>query len=192
MPLVLASTSRFRREILARLPLPFEAVAPVCDETPLAGESALATAVRLARIKAQSLAERYPDALIIGSDQVALLDGQQIGKPGSVENGIAMLQWMRGRTVTFHTALALYNSASGRLQEAVDLTHVTLRNVSDAQIARYLELEPDAIHCAGAAKSEGLGGALIEKIESTDPNALIGLPLFALITMLNNEGVEIL
>jgi len=192
MPLVLASTSRFRREILARLPLPFEAVAPVCDETPLAGESALATAVRLARVKAQSLAERYPDALIIGSDQVALLDGQQIGKPGTVENGIAMLKWMSGRTVTFHTALALYNGASGRLQEAVDITHVTLRSLSDAQIARYFELEPDAIHCAGAAKSEGLGGALIESIESTDPNALIGLPLFSLITMLNNEGVEIL
>jgi septum formation protein len=110
--------------------------------------------VRLARSKAQSLAADYPHALIIGSDQVALLDGQQIGKPGSFENGVAMLQWMSGRTVVFHSALALYNSASGRLQETVGITHVTLRQLTEQQIRNYLTREPDALHCAGSAKSE--------------------------------------
>lgn len=192
MQIILASTSRYRQEIIARLGLPFTAVPPVCDETPLPGESALDTAVRLARSKAQSLAADYPHALIIGSDQVALLDGQQIGKPGSFENGVAMLQWMSGRTVVFHSALALYNSASGRLQETVGITHVTLRQLTEQQIRHYLTREPDALHCAGSAKSEGLGGALLEKVESDDPNALIGVPLFKLISMLNAEGVEIL
>lgn len=192
MQIILASTSRYRQEIIARLGLPFSAVPPVCDETPLPGESALDTAVRLARSKAQSLAADYPNALIIGSDQVALLDGQQIGKPGSFENGVAMLQWMSGRTVVFHSALALYNTASGRLQETVGITRVTLRQLTEQQIRNYLTREPDALHCAGSAKSEGLGGALLEKVESDDPNALIGVPLFQLISMLNAEGVEIL
>jgi septum formation protein len=192
MQIILASTSRYRQEIIARLGLPFTAVPPVCDETPLSGESALDTAVRLARSKAQSLAADYPNALIIGSDQVALLDGQQIGKPGSFENGVAMLQWMSGRTVVFHSALALYNTASGRLQETVGITRVTLRQLTEQQIRNYLTREPDALHCAGSAKSEGLGGALLEKVESDDPNALIGVPLFKLISMLNAEGVEIL
>lgn len=192
MQIILASTSRYRQEIIARLGLPFTAVPPVCDETPLPGESALDTAVRLARTKAQSLAADYPNALIIGSDQVALLDGQQIGKPGSFENGVAMLQWMSGRTVVFHSALALYNTASGRLQETVGITRVTLRQLTEQQIRNYLTREPDALHCAGSAKSEGLGGALLEKVESDDPNALIGVPLFRLISMLNAEGVEIL
>ncbi|QBJ78869.1 nucleoside triphosphate pyrophosphatase [Aquitalea sp. USM4] len=192
MQIILASTSRYRQEIIARLGLPFTAVPPVCDETPLPGESALDTAVRLARTKAQSLAADYPNALIIGSDQVALLDGQQIGKPGSFENGVAMLQWMSGRTVVFHSALALYNTASGRLQETVGITRVTLRQLTEQQIRNYLTREPDALHCAGSAKSEGLGGTLLEKVESDDPNALIGVPLFRLISMLNAEGVEIL
>jgi septum formation protein len=192
MQIILASTSRYRQEIIARLGLPFTAVPPVCDETPLPGESALDTAVLLARSKAQSLAADYPDALIIGSDQVALLDGQQIGKPGSFDKGVAMLQWMSGRTVVFHSALALYNTASGRLQETVGITRVTLRQLTEQQIRNYLTREPDALHCAGSAKSEGLGGALLEKVESDDPNALIGVPLFQLISMLNAEGVEIL
>jgi septum formation protein len=192
MQLVLASTSPYRREILGRLGLPFTACAPVCDETPLPDETALATACRLARIKATSLGERYPDALIIGSDQVALLDGVQIGKPGSIERALDMLKWMSGRTVQFHTALALYNSASGKLQETVEITRVTLRTLSEQQIRHYLEREPDAIHCAGGAKSEGLGGALIESIESRDPNALIGVPLFDLVGMLASEGLEVL
>jgi septum formation protein len=192
MKLVLASTSRFRRELLSRLGLPFEVAAPVCDETPLAGEMALATAVRLARIKAQSLQQQFPDALLIGSDQVALLDGVQIGKPGTLEKARAMLAAMSGRTVAFHTALALYNAKTGHLQEAVDITNVTLRTLSAAEIDAYLAREPDALHCAGAAKSEGLGGALIERIVSADPNALIGLPLFALVTLLKHEGVKVL
>ncbi|RXZ45106.1 Maf family protein [Crenobacter cavernae] len=192
MRLVLASTSRFRRELLSRLALPFEAAAPLCDETPLPGESALDTALRLARIKATSLAERYPDALLIGSDQVALLGDEQLGKPGTLDDARAMLSAMSGKTVLFHTALALYNGETGRLQEAVDVTRVTMRTLTLSQIDAYLMREPDALFCAGAAKSEGLGGALIERIESTDPNALIGLPLFELITMLKNEGVEVL
>lgn len=192
MQLVLASTSRFRREIVERLGLPFTCTAPVCDETPLPGESAPHTAARLARTKAQSLCPRHPDALIIGSDQVALLDGRQIGKPGTLDNAVAMLSAMRGRTVEFHTALALVNSTDGALQEMVDVTRVTMRALDERQIRRYLEREPDALYCAGAAKSEGLGGALIARIESTDPNALIGLPLFALIDMLHNQGMEVL
>lgn len=192
MQIVLASTSPYRRDIIARLGLPFEAVAPHCDETPLPDETALQTATRLARAKAESLAGRFPEALIIGSDQVALLDGQQIGKPLEFERGVEMLQRMSGRTVLFHSALALVNTASGRVQETVGLTRVTLRELSEAQIRHYLTREPDALHCAGAAKSEGLGGALIARIESDDPNSLIGVPLFELVTMLGNEGVEIL
>lgn len=192
MQLILASTSPYRREIVERLGLPLQAVAPICDETPLEGESALDTAIRLARTKAMSLASQFPDALIIGGDQVALLDGQQIGKPGSFENGVKMLQWMSGRTVIFHSALALYNSKSGQLQEEVGITKVTLRTLTEQQIRNYLEREPDALHCAGSAKSETLGGALMQKIEADDPNSLIGVPLFALVSMLQNEGVEIL
>lgn len=192
MQLVLASTSPFRREIIGRLGLPFTCCAPVCDETPLAGETALETACRLARAKAQSLADRFPQALIIGSDQVALLDGQQIGKPADLEHAVKMLQWMAGRTVRFHTALALYNSQNHSLQETVEITAVSMRALTEAQIRRYLEREPDALFCAGAAKSEGLGGALIERIESRDPNALIGVPLFDLVGMLASQGMEIL
>lgn len=192
MQIVLASTSPYRREIVARLGLSLVTAAPVCDETPLPDESALDTAVRLARTKAMSLASQYPDALIIGGDQVALLDGQQIGKPGSFENGVKMLQWMSGRTVVFHSALALYNSRSGQLQEDVGITKVTLRPLTEQQIRNYLTREPDALHCAGSAKSETLGGALMQKVEADDPNSLIGVPLFALVTMLQNEGVEIL
>lgn len=191
-PLVLASTSRFRRELLARLGLPFAAVAPVCDETPLPGEHAAATASRLASVKARSLAHAHPDALIIGSDQVALLDGQQLGKPGSHARAIEMLQTMSGRTLEFHTALSVLHAASGREQQHTDITRVQMRTLNDGQIHAYLSREPDALLCAGAAKSEGLGGALIARIDSSDPNALIGLPLFALVGMLQQEGVEVL
>ncbi|MDF0606021.1 Maf family nucleotide pyrophosphatase [Neisseriaceae bacterium TC5R-5] len=192
LSIVLASTSPYRQEMLTRLNLPFVTAAPNCDETPLEHESALATAQRLARGKAQSLASEYPQALIIGCDQVALLDGQQIGKPRSLEHAVQMLQWMSGRTVIFHSALALYNSGSGRWQESVASSHVTFRQLSEAQIRYYLEHEPDALHCAGSAKSEGLGGALLAKVEADDPNALIGLPLFQLVDMLSKEGVDIL
>lgn len=191
-PLVLASTSRFRRELLARLGLPFIAVAPVCDETPLPGESAANTASRLASVKARSLIGAHPQALIIGSDQVALLDGQQLGKPGTPERAAAMLRATAGRTLEFHTALSLVNAANGHEQRHTDITRVRMRPLSDAQIQAYLAREPDALLCAGAAKSEGLGGALIAGIDSCDPNALIGLPLFALVDMLLAEGVEVL
>lgn len=192
MHIVLASTSPYRREIVARLGLPFDAVAPDCDETPLENETALATAMRLARTKAQSLKARHPDALIIGGDQVALLDGIQIGKPRDLEHGVAMLQWMSGRTITFHSALALFNSRTGHLQEHVGITRVTLRTLTESQIRNYLAREPDALNCAGSAKSESLGGALMARVEADDPNSLIGVPLFALVGMLLNEGVEIL
>ncbi|WP_028533900.1 Maf family protein [Paludibacterium yongneupense] len=192
MQIILASTSRYRREIVSRLGLAIDAIAPICDETPLPGESALATARRLARTKAESLIPAHPAALIIGSDQVALLDGTQIGKPRSLEHGVEMLTWMGGRCVVFHSALALVNSASGRVQTCEGISRVTLRPISERQAREYLRREPDALNCAGAAKSEGLGGALIERIESDDPNALIGVPLYGLVGLLQNEGVEIL
>lgn len=188
--IVLASTSSWRRDILARLGLPFTCQAPICDETPHQGEAPSDTASRLARCKAQSLADPFPNALIIGADQVAELDGQHIGKPGSLEQAVAMLQQMGGRQIAFYTALTLYNSKTGQLQQHIDHTRVTMRRLTEPQIRQYLAREPDALFCAGAAKSEGLGGALIDSIESHDPNALIGLPLFALVGMLAQEGVS--
>jgi septum formation protein len=179
MQIVLASTSPYRRELIGRLGLDFICCPPVCDETPQAGESALETACRLARTKARSLATHYPDALIIGSDQVAQLGQRQLGKPASLQHAVDMLLDMSGQTLLFHSALALYNSQTTDLQECVETTRVTLR-------------KPDALNCAGAAKSEGLGGALIERVETRDPNALIGVPLFDLVGMLLSQGVEIL
>ncbi|MBL8508139.1 Maf family nucleotide pyrophosphatase [Chitinimonas sp. JJ19] len=189
--LVLGSTSRYRRELLTRLGLPFEVAAPDCDETPLAGETAAETATRLARIKAQSLAGRYPGALIIGSDQVALLHGEQLGKPGNFERAFVQLSAMRGQTLVFHTALALHNSASGRTQEIVVPWQVSMRNYSDAEITRYLERE-QPYDCAGSAKTEGLGVAMIDRMEGSDPAAIIGLPLIALCHMLREEGYPLL
>ncbi|MBM3117828.1 Maf family nucleotide pyrophosphatase [Jeongeupia naejangsanensis] len=189
--LVLASTSRYRRELLERLQLPFETASPDVDETPLSNETAAQTSLRLAIAKAVALASRFPDALLIGSDQVALLDGVQLGKPGTHERAVAQLQAMRGRTIEFHTAVALHNAATGRTQTHTDVTRVTMRNADDAAIERYL-LKEQPYDCAGSAKTEGLGIALIAAIESTDPAAIIGLPLIALIDMLNEEGVAIL
>lgn len=185
--LVLGSTSRYRRELLERLGIPFDVAAPDCDETPLAGETAAATATRLARLKAQSLAVRFPAALIIGSDQVALLDGVQLGKPGNFERAFAQLQAMRGRTVVFHTALALHNAASGNTQEVVVPWRVTMRDYDDGEITRYLERE-QPYDCAGSAKTEGLGVAMIAAMEGSDPAAIIGLPLIELCRMLRAEG----
>jgi septum formation protein len=192
MQIVLASTSPYRRELIGRLGLDFICCPPVCDETPQAGESALETACRLARTKARSLATHYPDALIIGSDQVAQLGQRQLGKPASLQHAVDMLLDMSGQTLLFHSALALYNSQTTDLQECVETTRVTLRKLTETQIRRYLQREPDALNCAGAAKSEGLGGALIERVETRDPNALIGVPLFDLVGMLLSQGVEIL
>ncbi|MBK1678861.1 Maf family protein [Rhodocyclus tenuis] len=190
-PLVLASTSPFRRELLARLGLPFTTANPDVDESALAGESPEATALRLAEAKARAVAARFPSALIIGSDQVACLDGQIFGKPGNHANAVRQLQNLRGRQVNFFTGLCLFNAASGRVQLRGVPTLVGFRQVDDAAIERYLHRE-QPYNCAGSAKSEGLGIALIDRMEGEDPNALIGLPLIALCDMLIEEGVNII
>ena len=188
--LVLASTSVYRSELLKRLKVPFETTAPDVDETPKAGESARATSVRLAQEKARAVSSRYPDALIIGSDQVALLEGQQLGKPLTHDNAVKQLRAMRGKTTIFYTALALLNSRTGNIQTEVAESHVTLRNLSNEEIEGYLEKE-QPYHCAGSAKSEGLGIALISRMTGEDPNALIGLPLILLVDMLRRENVRL-
>jgi septum formation protein len=188
--LVLASTSIYRSELLKRLGIPFETAAPDVDETPLPNESARDTSLRLAQEKARAVAKNYPNALIIGSDQVALLEGQQIGKPLTHDNAVRQLQTMRGKTTCFYTALTLFNTRTGKLQSAVAENFVTLRNLSDAEIEGYLQKE-QPYHCAGSAKSEGLGIALMTRMTGDDPNALIGLPLILLIGMLREEGVSL-
>lgn len=190
-PLVLASTSIFRRELLARLGIPFQTVAPDVDETPLANESAKQTSWRLSRAKAQAAAEFFPDALIIGSDQVALLGDQQLGKPMTHDNAVRQLRSMRGQPVIFYTALTLFNARTGVTQTEVAINTVKYRALTDAQIESYL-LKEQPYNCAGSAKSEGLGIALISSMEGDDPNALVGLPLILLVNMLLNQGVEIL
>ena len=189
MKLVLASTSRYRRELLARLQLPFESAAPDVDETALRGETPPQTALRLAQLKARAVAQKFPAALIIGSDQVATLDGAQIGKPGGHARALAQLKSMQGRAVVFHTALCLLNSESGRTQVREIPVTVHFRQLSEVQIEAYLRKE-QPYDCAGSAKSEGLGIALVERYEGDDPNALIGLPLIALTDMLRGEGLD--
>lgn len=188
--LVLASTSPFRRELLARLQIPFETVAPQADESALPGENPAATARRLAEVKARAVAQRYPDALIIGSDQVAANGNARFGKPERRENAIAQLRQMRGKEVVFHTGLCLLDSATNRVQLCCVDTHVGFRDLSDAEIESYLDKE-DALNCAGSAKSEGLGISLLSYLRGDDPNALVGLPLIALCEMLRAEGVAL-
>jgi septum formation protein len=188
--LVLASSSVYRSELLKRLQLPFETMAPNVDETPLPDESARTTSVRLAQKKARAVASHYPDALIIGSDQVALLGDLQLGKPLTHDNAVKQLRAMRGKTTHFYTALALLNSKTGNMQTEFAENFVTLRDLSDAEIEGYLQKE-QPYHCAGSAKSEGLGIALISKMTGDDPNALIGLPLILLIQMLRRENVSL-
>ena len=188
--LVLASSSPYRRDLLARLRLPFEVAVPDVDETPLAQEMPQATALRLAQLKARAVAAQFPDALIIGSDQVALLGEQQIGKPHTHENAKKQLQAASGRSMVFHTALCLYNSSTGNMQARVVPITIQFRQLNDAVIERYLHAE-QPYNCAGSAKSEGLGVALIERFEGEDPNALVGLPLIALVDMLQQEGVAV-
>jgi len=190
-PLVLASTSPYRRELLARLRLPFEVGAPGVNEAALPGEAARDTALRLAQLKARAVAPKYPGALVIGSDQVAALDGECLGKPGSHEMAVSQLRAMRGRRVTFHTALALLNTASGGLQLDEVPTAVYFRDCSDEEIERYLAAERP-YDCTGSAKIEGLGIALVERMVSDDPSALMGLPLMRLTAMLKQEGVSVL
>lgn len=186
--LILASSSAYRRELLSRLHLHFEAIAPHIDETPLPGESPDATALRLAREKAAAVAALNPDALVIGSDQVATLDGAQIGKPGDHARALAQLQAMRGRQVVFHTALCLWDGRDGTFQVENVQAFVTFRDLPDAELDAYLRIE-QPYDCAGSAKNEGLGIAILERIDSTDPTALTGLPLIALSTMLRRAGV---
>ena len=190
--LILASGSAYRRELLQRLQLSFDAVSPDIDETPRPGEAPEATALRLAREKAAAVARAHPGALVIGSDQVATLDGIQIGKPGDHARALAQLQMMRGRRVVFHTALCLWD---GRLpaDEAAQVENVqvfvTFRDLPDAELDAYLRIE-QPYDCAGSAKCETLGIALLEAIESADPTALVGLPLIRTCELLREAGID--
>jgi septum formation protein len=190
--LILASGSAYRKELLSRLRIPFDVSVPNIDETPQSGETPKCTALRLAREKAFSVASQFHGSLVIGSDQVATLDGEQIGKPGSHENALTQLRKMRGRNVVFHTALCLWDARQADTTRSAQLenvqTIVTFRDLPDAELDAYLRIE-QPYDCAGSAKNEGLGIAILEKIESADPTALTGLPLIALSTMLRRVGV---
>lgn len=192
LPLILGSSSVFRQAQLQRLGIVFQTAPPDYDETPAANETAEETALRLAVGKARSLAAQFPEALIIGADQIAWCNGTQLGKPMNVANAQHMLASLSGQRIEFYSAVCLLNTASNSLHTHVDKTVVTMRTLSSEQIRRYLEREPDAVYCAGAAKSEGLGAALLERIDSTDPNALIGLPIFKLVDFLASEGFNVL
>ncbi|MCU6182960.1 Maf-like protein [Citrobacter cronae] len=187
--LILASTSPWRRALLEKLAIPFECAAPEVDETPLPGEAPRHLVSRLAQQKAQSLAQRYPAHLIIGSDQICVLDGEITGKPLTEENARQQLLKARGNIVTFYTGLALYNSATGHLQTEVEPFDVHFRHLNETEIDDYLRKERP-LHCAGSFKSEGLGIALFERLEGRDPNTLIGLPLIALCQMLRREEMN--
>ena len=187
--LILASTSPYRRELLQRLRLPFDVAAPDVDETPRPGEASDALSLRLARAKADAVAARFPSAWVLGSDQVADLDGQPLGKPGDHARAVAQLQAMRGREVRFHTAIALVHAQSGRAQVEQVTVRVRFRALSDAEIDTYLRLE-QPYDCAGSAKCEGLGISLLDAIASDDPTALIGLPLIRTSALLRAAGLD--
>ncbi|TXI63834.1 MAG: septum formation inhibitor Maf [Limnohabitans sp.] len=188
---VLGSTSRYRRELLSRLHLLFEVAAPEVDETPQAGESPRELALRLALAKARAVAARHPGAVVIGSDQVADLSGEPLGKPGTHERAVQQLQRMRGQTVVFQTALAVVCIETGFEQVDLAPVEVKFRDLSDAEIENYLQIEKP-YDCAGSAKSEGLGIALLESIDNDDPTALVGLPLIRTCRMLRAAGVQLL
>jgi septum formation protein len=188
--LVLASTSRYRRELLARLGLAFELASPQVDERPLGNEAPADTALRLAALKAQSVRAQHRDALIIGSDQVATSAGRALDKPGDHANAARQLRSLSGKRAEFHTALALLDAASGRVQSEVVPCTVYFRELDDKTIENYLRRE-QPFDCAGSAKAEGLGIALIAAIETRDPTALIGLPLIALTSMLERAGLPV-
>jgi septum formation protein len=189
--LILASSSVYRRELLNRLAVPYTAISPDVDESALEHELPQETALRLAQLKARTIAADHPDSLVIGCDQVATLDNIQLGKPMTHDNAVRQLTMMRGRSVVFHSALCLYNANTEHMQHDVVPYTVEFRELTDEQIENYLRLE-QPYDCAGSAKSEGLGIALIAAMHGTDPNALIGLPLISLITMLQNEGVNVI
>jgi septum formation protein len=190
-PLVLGSTSRYRRELLERLRVPFTVAAPDVDETPQPGETPLALAQRLALAKAQAIAALYPHAVVIGSDQVADLHGEPLGKPGTHARAVAQLRRMRGQVVVFQTALAVVCKETAFVQQDVAAVRVLFRDLSDAEIEAYL-LAEQPYDCAGSAKSEGLGIALLERIDNDDPTALIGLPLIRTARMIRAAGVKLL
>ncbi len=189
--IVLGSSSIYRQQLLQRLQVPFITANPDIDESVLPSESPEKTAQRLAEAKARAVAQTYQQALIIGSDQVAVFNNARLGKPLSHANAITQLKLVRGKEVTFFTALCLLNSQTDNLQCRVVPYHVKFRQFNDAQIENYLSKE-QPYHCAGSAKSEGLGIALIERMSGEDPNALIGLPLIALVEMLANEGIAVI
>lgn len=188
--LILGSSSIYRQQLFQRLLVPFEAVSPDIDETPLPNEKPEITAMRLAETKAREVAKMHPQAIIIGSDQVAVLDEVLLGKPLNHENAVKQLQLVRGKRVIFYTAISLLNDYTDNLQTRVVPSSVKFRQLSDQQIQNYLTKE-QPYHCACSAKSEGLGIALVEWMSSDDPNALIGLPLIALVDMLASEGINI-
>ena len=188
---MLASTSRYRRELLERLGLPFECADPRSDEAPFAGETAGATALRLAEAKARAVAPRFPHALVIGADQVASCEGKRLGKPGNHENALRQLQAMSGKSAQFDTGVVVLDAESGKLGARLVACTVTFRTLGAQQIERYLRQE-QPYDCAGSAKVEGLGITLIERIETEDPTSLIGLPLIALTELLAQAGAPVL
>lgn len=190
-PLILGSSSPYRSELLAKLQLPFTTASPSIDESPLIGESPAQLVLRLAENKARKVAESNLSALVIGADQVAVLEGEILGKPGTVDNAVKQLQAASGKTVTFLTGLALYNAANQQMQSVVEPFEVNFRHLSAAQIRRYVDME-QPLDCAGSFKSEGLGISLFNELRGSDPNSLIGLPLIRLIDMLAAQGVNVL
>jgi len=190
-PLILGSTSRYRRELLERLRMPFLVVAPEVDEVPLPGETPAALAQRLALAKARSVAALYPQAVVIGSDQVADLDGQALGKPGTHERAVAQLQRLSGRQAVFHTAVAVVRADTGFEEVALAPVTVRFRALDAAEIEHYLRLE-EPYDCAGSAKCETLGIALLDAIDSDDPTALVGLPLIRTCRLLRDAGIDVL
>ena len=189
-PLVLGSTSRYRRELLQRLRLPFEVQGPHVDETPLPGEAPATLAQRLALAKAHAVAVQHPQAIVIGSDQVADLNGQPLGKPGTHDRAVAQLRQMSGQTVLFQTALAVVCHATGFEKVELAVVRVVFRHLSDDEIERYLRAE-EPYDCAGSAKSEGLGITLLDHIDNDDPTALIGLPLIRTARLLREAGLQL-
>ncbi len=190
-PLVLGSTSRYRRELLLRLQIPFDVVAPDVDESPLPGETPRAIAERLALVKARAVARIFPHAVIIGADQVADLNGLPLGKPGTYERAIVQLRQMRGQTVVFQTAVAVVCLESGFEQSSLAAVQVRFRHLTDGEIENYLHAD-QPYDCAGSARSEGLGIALLESIDSDDPTALVGLPLIRTCKMIQAAGLILL
>ncbi len=189
--LILGSTSRYRRELLSRLQVPFDVVSPEVDETPQTHETPSALACRLALAKAHAVAQQHPEAVVIGSDQVADLNGEPLGKPGTHERAVLQLQRMRGQTVVFQTAVAVVCHARQFEKTELAQIRVRFRDLSDAEIENYLRLE-EPYDCAGSAKSEGLGIALLEAIDNDDPTALIGLPMIRTARLLRAAGISLL